>query len=564
MKKRLLTFVILIAAFCMAFPAFAEIISDETTGASCGSGLKWSYDTDTKTLTISGTGKMSDFDEKFPGMIAPWRKVTKITKNLETINILDGVTSIGEYAFFCLDTLTNVTIPNSVKSINECAFYGCSELADLTIPEGVTEIGESAFDHCTALTSVTVPGNVQHIGESAFSSCDNLASVVVEDGVQSIGAYAFDWCSNLESITLSDSVTSIGDQAFARTALYNEWYDKSELCSVLYIGNHLIKADEWAVNKGIAEGTTTSDYAVKPGTVTVADAAFYGCDALTSITLPDSVQSIGSKAFASCYGLTSITIPKNVTNLGEGAFLTCTGLTEIRVDPENTAYISENGVLYNKEKTELVCYPKNKPDTSFALPEGVTSLAVGAFERCRNLTSIFLPDGLTSIGQEAFNTCDALTSIRLPDGVTTIGGYAFFGCDALTSITIPNSVEIIGDYAFSGCGSPKKVYYNGSEADWDEILKGVSYSITRDEITFCKGIRAVQTADGIVVSPANMENGTIIVAFYDGKRLVELQTAAYAGEAVTFTPEVSYTHAKAMIWDGLNSLSPVCEAKKVK
>lgn len=275
MKKRLLTFVILIAAFCMAFPAFAEIISDETTGASCGSGLKWSYDTDTKTLTIDGTGKMSDFDEKFPGMIAPWRKVTKITKNLETINILDGVTSIGEYAFFCLDTLTNVTIPNSVKSINECAFYGCSELADLTIPEGVTEIGESAFDHCTALTSVTVPGNVQHIGESAFSSCDNLASVVVEDGVQSIGAYAFDWCSNLESITLPDSVTSIGDQAFARTALYNEWYDNSELCSVLYIGNHLIKADEWAVNKGIAEGTTTSDYAVKPGTKTIAERGLF-------------------------------------------------------------------------------------------------------------------------------------------------------------------------------------------------------------------------------------------------------------------------------------------------
>ena len=125
-KKRLLTLFVLIAAFCMAFPAFAEIISDETTGASCGSGLKWSYDTDTKTLTVSGTGKMSDFDETSTGMLAPWRMVTKITGNLETVNILD-------------------------------------------------------------------------------------------------------------------SVSSIGDQAFAGTALYNEWYDNSELCSVLYIGNHIIK-----------------------------------------------------------------------------------------------------------------------------------------------------------------------------------------------------------------------------------------------------------------------------------------------------------------------------------
>lgn len=563
MKKRLLTLFVLLAAFCMAFPAFAEIISDETTGASCGSGLKWSYDTDTKTLTVSGTGKMSDFDERFPGMIAPWRKVTAITRNLETINILDGVTSIGEYAFFSLDTLTNVTIPNSVKSINECAFYGCSELADLTIPEGVTEIGESAFDHCTALTSVTVPGNVRHIGESAFSSCDNLTSVAIGSGVQSIGAFAFNWCGSLESITLPDSVSSIGDQAFAGTALYNEWYDNSELCSVLYIGNHLIKADEWAVNKGIAEGTTTSDYAVKPGTITVADAAFYGCDALTSVTLPDSVQSIGSKAFASCKGLTGMTIPKNVTSIGEGAFLTCVGLTDIRVDPDSIAYISENGVLYNKEKTEIVCYPKNKPDTSFVLPEGVTSLAVGAFERCRNLTSIFLPEGVTSIGKEAFNTCDALTSIRLPDGVTTIGGYAFFGCEALTSITLPNSVEIIGDYAFSGCGSPKKVYYNGSEADWDEILKGESYSIARDEIVLCKGIKTARTADGIVVRPTNMENGMVILALYDGKRLAELQTAAYVGEDITFTSDVSYTNAKVMVWDSLNSLSPVCAAKNV-
>ena len=90
---------VLIAAFCMAFPAFAEIISDETTGASCGSGLKWSYDTDTKTLTVSGTGKISDFDETSTGMLAPWRKVTKITGNLETVNILDSVSSIGDQAF---------------------------------------------------------------------------------------------------------------------------------------------------------------------------------------------------------------------------------------------------------------------------------------------------------------------------------------------------------------------------------------------------------------------------------------------------------------------------------
>lgn len=563
MKKRLLTLFVLFAAFCMAFPAFAEIISDETTGASCGSGLKWSYDTDTKTLTVSGTGKMSDFDETSTGMLAPWRKVTKITENLETVNILDGVASIGEYAFFWLDTLTSAVIPNSVTSIGESAFYGCSELTDMTLSAGVTEIGKSAFEHCTALTSVTVPGNVRHIGESAFSSCDNLTSVAIGSGVQSIGAFAFNWCGSLASITLPDSVLSIGDQAFAGTALYNEWYDNSELCSVLYIGNHLIKADEWAVNKGIAEGTTTSDYAVKPGTVTVADAAFYGCDALTSVTLPNSAQSIGSNAFGGCKGLTGMTIPKNVTSIGKGAFLTCVGLMEINVDPENATYRSENGVLYNKEKTEIVCYPKNKPDTSFILSESVTSIVDGAFERCRNLTSIFLPEGVTSIGKEAFNTCDALTSIRLPDGVTTIGDYAFFGCEALTSITLPNSVERIGTYAFSGCGTPKRVYYNGNEADWDKIAKGESYSIARDEIVFCKGIKTARTADGIVVSPANMENGMVILALYDGKRLAELQTAAYVGEDITFTSDVSYTHAKVMVWESLNSLSPVCAAKNV-
>ena len=571
MKKRILACIVFMAVLCTAFPAFAEIISNETTGASCGANLTWEYNTETKVLTISGTGAMSDFDWQTGGMLAPWVKNNNIYNYLETVVISDGVTSIGEHAFYYCENLKNITIPSSVKSIGMGAFYSCKALTGIIIPNGTESIGEDAFKYCDGLKEVTVPGSVKSIGEGAFSNCyyeetdddynitysRGLEKVIIQDGVESICDNAFSGCKKLTDITLPVSIKIIGVSAFQDTGLY-DLYEHTGW-NVCYIGNHLI-----AANQSIS-GTCT----VKPGTKTIAGGAFASCGNLEGITIPDSVVSIGNRAFFSCSSLKSITIPKNVTSIGDEVFYNCFDLASINVDSDNSAYCSEGGVLYNKEKTEIIRYPKEKEGTSFAIPNGVTSISVGAFADCSSLTSVTIPDSVTSIGDSAFSECSSLTGITIPDGVMEIGSKTFYYCSKMASITIPNSVLIIGENAFEGCRTSIKVYYVGSPTDWGDVKGDGKYVLTNVGITYLSGIRARHSENGnIVVKPINITAGkTVILALYDGDKFVEMKQSNEYSEInreITFIPTKTYTRAKVMIWNSLSGMSPVCDFKIVK
>ena len=185
------------------------------------------------------------------------------------------------------------------------------------------------------------------------------------------------------------------------------------------------------------------------GVTSIGDEAFAWCERLTSVTIPDSVTSIGSHAFRSCYGLTSITIPDSVTSIGDQAFYICSGLTSITVDASNPSYKSIDGNLYTKDGKTLIQYARGKSETSFTIPDGVTSIGNGAFYYCGRLTNITIPDSVTSIGVSAFFFCSHLTSITIPDSVTSIGTYAFYWCYGLTSIK-----------------------YRGTEEQWNAVTKG--------------------------------------------------------------------------------------------
>jgi hypothetical protein len=160
--------------------------------------------------------------------------------------------------------------------------------------------------------------------------------------------------------------------------------------------------------------------------------------------------SIGDGAFAGCTKLTSVTIPNTVTSIGDDAFNYCTGLTAINVDPANSAYTSENGVLYNKAKTTLVKYPIGKTG-AFTIPNTVTSIGEAAFASCSSLTSVTIGNGVISIGQNAFDGCTSLTGVTIPNSVTSIGFAAFANCTSLTSVTILAGVTSIGESAFFHC-----------------------------------------------------------------------------------------------------------------
>jgi len=202
---------------------------------------------------------------------------------------------------------------------------------------------------------------------------------------------------------------------------------------------------------------------------TIPSNAFYatrpiniGCATLTGITIPDSVTSIEGNAFYECSNLTSITIPNSVTRIAFQAFYKCTSLTAIDVDPANTAYSSESGVLYNKNKTILIQYPAGKIGRTFTIPNSVTSIEGNAFYECSNLTSVTIPNSVTSIEYQTFSGCTSLTSVTIPNSVTSIGDSAFYKCTSLTGVIIPNSVTRIGQNIFSNCTSLASVTIGNS------------------------------------------------------------------------------------------------------
>ena len=399
---------------------------------------------------------------------------SKYTDGVETLQYCYGsnTSSTTRTTFYIPTSLKEVIITGS-SYIPYGAFSNCNGLTDVTIGNSVTSIGGFAFDGCSALTSVTIGNSVTSIGGCAFQKCSGLTSVTIPNSVTSIGLYAFRQCSGMTSVTIGNSVTSIGQGAFS------ECYDLLSVTipnSVETIGDKAFLACFDLVSLIFDEGSQLSS---------IGEEAFY-CSSLTSVTIPNSVTSIGYGAFEYCSSLASVTIPNSVTSIGDIVFGNCSKLTEINVKSDNTTYASQDGVLFNKDKTTIICYPAGKTERAYSIPNSVTNVGNYAFYNCNGLTSVTIPNSVTSIGDHAFEYCNSLTSVTIPNSVTNVGDYAFKGCNGLTSVTIPNSVTSIGDYAFEDCSnatlyceveeSSKPLGWSSSwNSSWDDSNRPVKW-----------------------------------------------------------------------------------------
>lgn len=337
--------------------------------------------------------------------------------NLMSITIPDGVTSIGSNAFYRCSNISTIKIPDSVTSIGSYAFWKTRYydntanwkngilyigkhliVADrnkisssITVKDGTLTIANNAFSSCGGITGVTLPDGLISIGARAFYDCRGMKDITIPDSVTSIGNHAFSSCANLEAITIPDSVRNIGYRAFNGTKYYDDasnWED-----GVLYIGRHLVDADPEAI---------PSSYAVKDGTLTIAEAAFKDAVKISGITIPDSVISIR-----------------------EGVFGYCVALVSIDVEEGNPAYHSDGNCLI-KTADKILLQGCN---TSVIPTDGsVTAIGDYAFLGSIDLKQIIIPNSVTKIGYGAFGYCQGLEKITIPDSVTQIGLDVFYEC----------------------------------------------------------------------------------------------------------------------------------------
>lgn len=256
---------------------------------------------------------------------------------INRVIIDEGCTELSNELFSGYNVLSSVFLPDSLTNMGAYVFAECRELVSVQLGNGIASTGKSTFESCEKLETIKLPGSLSAIGDNTFYGCNQLKDIKIPDGVTEIGIFAFDYCENLRSIIIPESVTTIG--AFA----------------------------------------------------------FGGCSSLTSLTIPENVSTIEMRAFSDCTGLTSLTIPKNVTDIGGGVFLGCENLKN--VDVKTPEYILEDNILFDKNKTKIICVLMDNRE-NYVIPDGVVEVSTVSLHSNWDLHSITFPASVKKIDSD--------------------------------------------------------------------------------------------------------------------------------------------------------------------
>ncbi len=465
--------------------------ADAVYNGNCGDSLEWSLDKSTGALTVSGTGAMKEYSTTY----IPWRSVRS---EIKSVSIGDGVTSVCNYAFYDCANLAEISIAATVTQIGTLAFAQSPSITAFSVdsenPNYSSDIYGVLFDkNFTQLiqypsgnnqANYEVPASVTAVYEDSFRFAKNITGVSLPDGLESIGEEAF-YGSGLTSVTIPSCVTSIGKNAFG-------WCPSLKSISV-NTDNPNYSSDEYGVlfNKSKTELIKYPNNCVQ-----------------TDYIIPDGVTTIADDAFENCYKLSYVTIPSSTVSIGKGVFFNCY-LKGITVNSANQNYSSDdNGVLFSKDKTELIQYPIRNEKTDYIIPDGVVTVKESSFQNCQTLKSITVPESVTNIEDYAFMLCGNLEFVHLTSGTTSIGQ------------------NVIGTSAYL-CAETENCYAK----DYAET-NGLSFKV-------CSG----HNADGISISTNEVE-------------IINKQT--YKLEA-TVTPDTAAD--KSVIWESDNSAVATVDEK---
>ncbi len=468
-------------------------------------GLFYYYVLEDETVEIAGYQEERPTGEVVIPAHIQGRRVASVGRaafkysGMTAVRLPSGVTRIDEEAFSGCFWLTGVSLPATLTTVGRSAFSGCQGLTGISLPEGVTTLESEAFRNCTGLTSITLPAGVEILGERVFLECTALQSIQVAAGnpffvsgagvlfsvdgrelvafppgrsgnwsvpagVTGIGPCAFQGCPALTRVNIPASVTSIGYSAFLDCATL-------EFLSVA--ANNPRYSDREGVVMDNAQkavvacpaGRKATTFAIPPGTVSVADGAFYRCGALTGVSIPPGVTAIGQHAFSGCQNLTGCVIPPGIAAIRDGTFHSCSALAGITVPA---------GVIGIGEKAFWGCQSL----ATVALPDSLREIKKEAFYACGSLSAIKLPTGILEIPERAFGSCLSLITLGLPPGLTVIRTRAFENCPGLTSIVFPAGLARIELQAF-GARALRRAIFMG---DAPEMTKG-SFSLSGPEFT---------------------------------------------------------------------------------
>ena len=396
----------------------------------CGPSLFYNFSSSSGTLSFSGSGTMDNFIYD----TIPWRQNRNA---ITSIVIPEGVTSIGDNAFYGCSKLKSVSLPSTLKSIGDEAFDGCTWLENISIPDGVTRIAKKAFYQCRDLTNVELPSSLKSIGEEAFTECKKLYSISIPYGAETLENGAFARCDGLTYVLIPDTVETIGNWAFTD-------------CIALKVAD--IPKNVKIIGERAFKSCRRLETEVELKQITdLGEQAFYDCEKITSLVISSSsITEIPNLAFNSCYALQSVTLPDSVTRIGDLAF--CGGAF-----------------------------------STFQNPKGLKSVGYSAFAGCKNLTSYVIPDGMTTIGYNFLERCSSLSQVVIPGSVTLVEAGAFDGCASLTDIQFGGSQEDWNNISFGSSNTPvfsANIHYStqattlgfgthGSNISWKITLDGV-------------------------------------------------------------------------------------------